>query len=143
MNIDPAVVLALAHIASNLSGYALPTTPPPTVMELTTKEFRDALCPTDSTPDHSCNMAVGWYRDGDLIWIDGEYFHQSPKSNSENSFIVHELVHWLQAQHGWGGSYPCSHSAAREHEAYRIQNKYVEKYDHKRGEFDENELYCR
>ena len=129
MMMDPAVVLALAHIASQLSGYSLPNHPPPNVIELTTQEMHETACGSGGDP--GCMDDIGLYRDGDLIWVDSEYTNSAAGRVSENSIVIHELVHWLQKEHAWGDGGGCAHAQARENEAYRVEGRYIREYEHK------------
>jgi hypothetical protein len=121
---DPAHVLYLAQIASQLSGYSMPDGPPPTVVEFTSAQMHEWAC--DGT-DPTCVDIIGYYRDGHTIWIDAQQ-----RDLSEDSVAIHELTHWLQNEHAWGGNSPCDHVQARENEAYRVQMTYIKQYEHRR-----------
>lgn len=129
--VDPAYVLKLLQIASTLSGYSITSTPPPQVLELTSQEMHDVVCLHKVNTQDDCSGFAGLYLDGDTIWIDGEWTNSKEARDqltSEASYIVHELTHFLQNQHSWGGI-NCPHIAARESEAYRVQRKYIQQYE--------------
>jgi hypothetical protein len=128
--VDPAHVLYLALIASRLSGYSMPLSRPPAVIELTTAEMSEMACPPVVTSLDPCHEIIGMYRDGDLIWVDIEYEPAHGNKISEDAIIVHELVHWLQKEHAWGG-FSCPHAQAREDEAYRVDNRYAREIEHR------------
>lgn len=134
--VDPAYVLKLLQIASILSGYSVPSTPPPQVIEVTSEEMHNLACPKPSSAE-DCDSYAGLYLDGDTIWIDAEWANSKASQaqfTSEASYIVHELTHFLQNAHSWGG-YGCPHIAAREFEAYRVQLKYIHQYEHLNARF--------
>lgn len=123
---DPAYVLKLAIIASQLSGYSMPTNPPPRVFGTTEAEMKQQC--------DLCYDYAGIYFDGGDIFIDEEWLNSRANGNdiahnTVNNIMIHELTHWLQNEHAWGGSTPCDHRQARENEAYRVQQKYVMKYE--------------
>lgn len=136
--VDPVTVLSLLRIAADLSGYAIPNHAPPIVEETTTVEMQSLTCPHRA----DCDSIVGLYRDGDMIWVDAEWINGPESKASENSYIVHELTHWLQNQHAWGGSSNCLHVQARETQAYHVQNKYIIIYDHKPAVFGNPDMGC-
>ncbi|MGH7745076.1 MAG: hypothetical protein ACREQ5_09790 [Candidatus Dormibacteria bacterium] len=135
MTIMPvAQVLQLALIASYLSGYSMPALDQlPEIQLMTSRGFHEQECNgnMDPKPSDPCMEVVGRYTDNGTIWVDAEAINgtENKRHHSMNSFIVHELTHWLQFEHAWGGMSPCSHLAAREAEAYRVQNLYIAKYD--------------
>lgn len=77
---------------------------------------------------HACNGGpcdvIGWVRDDGVVYLDEKL------SGLEDSFtaslIVHELTHILQHQSGKFSSFSCEHAIAREREAYRAQDRYLE-----------------
>lgn len=132
---DPGLVLNLAIVAARLSGYSLPDlheSPLPAVMEVSSAQMYRILC-GDATNPEKCDDIVGHYNDGDdVIVVDSQWAGHNREGISEESVLVHELTHWLQAQHGYGGTL-CPHVQAREVEAYRIQNRYIREIEHGRG----------
>ena len=124
--LDPAHVLQLAMIAAQLSGYSMPDGQPPRVFEVTEAEMK-AQC-------GSCFNYVGSYFDGGDIFIDEEWINSKENGNDVahntiDNVTVHELTHWLQYKHAWGGSEPCEHRQARENQAYMVQDRYIAKYE--------------
>lgn len=129
--VDPALILTLLQAASALSGYSIPADPPPQVIEMTTAEMTERACKNKHNVDTTCGNVAALYQDGgDKLWVDGEWAQSNDSGKSENSYIVHELTHWLQYEHGFGGG-GCPRLAAREREAYRTQRQYIEQYEHK------------
>lgn len=84
--------------------------------------FLDAVCPTTRT----CR-AVGmwsWLRP-DVVYINSRLaFEQLP------SYLVHELVHYLQGEYGWAGGQSCPDISAHEAEAYAVQHLYLVLHEH-------------
>lgn len=130
--ISPAHILILLQAAASLSQYSIPTNPPPQVIEVTTAEMDEVTCRNHKPSDgEACKGAVGYYHDGDnTIYIDVEWLRSDKAESSEDSTIVHELTHWLQFEHSFGGEY-CPRVAAREQESYRVENNYIVEYEHK------------
>jgi len=125
--IDAAYVMKMALIASHLSGYAMPTNAPPRVFEVTELEMGQHC---------HCTNDAAMYQDGGDIFINVEYLNGPQNGNSiahssENASIIHELTHWLQYEHAWGGDYSCDHVQARENEAYRVEQTYLIQYEPK------------
>lgn len=125
---DPAAVLKLAVIAAHLAGYSMPDIPPPAVYEVSTHGMDEVACKPNALPDDECHHDVGMYLDGGDIYVDTQYLQSSKHQGTENDIVVHELVHWLQYMHAWGGI-DCPHAQARESEAYRVQNQYISLYE--------------
>jgi hypothetical protein len=128
---DPATVLKLAIIAAQLSGYSMPNDLPPKVVELSSQQMHEEACSKYALPDDGCYDDIGLYRDGEMIFVDTQYL-LTAHFPTENNIVVHELVHWLQYMHGYGGT-ECPHAQARENEAYRVQNLYMDKYEGRVG----------
>lgn len=125
---NPAQVLKLAIIAAHLSGYSLPSDPPPAVRELSSRQMDVVACRPEALPDDGCHQDVGMYLDGGEIYVDTEYLRTAAHTGTEDDIVLHELVHWLQYAHAWGGT-GCPHLQARENEAYRVQNLYIRQYE--------------
>jgi hypothetical protein len=126
--VSAAHVLQLAIIASHLSGYSMPTDPPPAVIELDTVAMHLYACDPPTAIIDDCLNFIGVYYDGKDIAVDAEWAHAHPNI-PEDAIIVHELVHWLQWKHGYGGA-GCPRKQARENEAYRAENMYLVNYLH-------------
>jgi hypothetical protein len=126
-------VLYLLRIAAALSGYDMLPDPPPTVFELTTIEMYAETC-SDTEPDLDCMNTIGYYRQGDEIWINAQWAQENPQVDAD-SITVHELTHWLQAREGRGiigFGPPCLKYNAREVEAYHVQERFIREYEHKK-----------
>jgi hypothetical protein len=120
---DPVEVMRLAVIAAHLSGYSLPSTPPPRVMELDSAQMHRVTCAPDAARNDTCFDDIGTYDDGDGIVIDVQFARTHPDL-PEDAIVIHELTHWLQYEHAWGGD-GCPHMQERENEAYRVENLYL------------------
>ena len=64
---------------------------------------------------------LGWYNDTGIVYIDDRF--RDNDSLFSNSLIVHEMIHFLQHQSG-EYTQSCLDVAAREKEAYWIQQEY-------------------
>lgn len=120
-------VIKLMAIAAQLSGYPLPpTSPPPQVVEFNIMEIAEWACPEIKDP-RQCPI-YGRYWDTDVIVVDAEASNLTPGGPSEDSVVIHEMVHWLQDHNGVRG-FDCPLILRREQEAYAVQNLYVQKYE--------------
>lgn len=126
VNILPAKMKALLVIAAHLTGYPIPPGAPPVGIELTTAEMR-VFADDDTT--------IGMTRDRvDVIFVDVEFAVASSKypdlgGPDEDSILIHELTHWLQAHNGQAG-YECPRILDREREAYAVQTRFAREYEH-------------
>jgi hypothetical protein len=124
--VSPALVLKLALIASNLSGYPMPETPIPVIHLLSTADFDKKFCPKNPS---DCYDLLGYYRDDDEIWVDSQQSDDWVYRAGQNSVFIHELVHWLQDHNGMN-DLSCVTKRVREYEAYTVQNRYIVEYEH-------------
>lgn len=115
---SPDLAAALLSWAVTLSGYPAPSVPP-TVVEVDHSFF----------VEHACNgvecKVWGWYEGGTNLYVDRRADPQA--SLLASSIVVHEMVHYLQAQ-ARGVSHECPEIVAREMEAYGVQREYVVRY---------------
>lgn len=111
-----AILAILLSWASHLSGYPMP----PDVPEVRFEQhafFVENVC-----GGHECNV-VGWYNDGDVVYIDEQY--RNIEGGFASGLVVHEFTHYLQDKSGDFESLSCEDSIAREREAYYVQNRYI------------------
>lgn len=119
---DAVLLTYLLGVASSLSGY--PPLPPdrmPAVRPLAVAELVREACP-DAPAE--CEKLVALYdRQHDYILIRADLDLQQA---ADNSFLVHEFVHVLEA-HAKGDGYQrdCLATLRSEREAYRVQNAYL------------------
>jgi len=123
----PAYVAFLLKYAIVISGYSMPyDVPLPTLVEFSHVQMVHNTCPKHK----HCKTVYGYYRDDEIIYVDPSQI-QKEQFVTEDSVVVHELTHWLQQHHGHGG-FSCEQVGFREREAYRVQQVFVEQYEHGR-----------
>ncbi len=121
---DAALLSYLLGVASSLSGYA-----PMTLSELPLLRFmeRPALV-QEVCPDRpeECDQLVAFYdRERGHVLVSSEL---EMRDASDNSFLVHEFVHVLEArQVGELYQRDCEATLQSERAAYRVQNAYLER----------------
>lgn len=131
--VSPAELARLIVIAAQLSGYPAPAAPAPPVHEVASAE----ICLRYGVA--KCDV-VGLFKltkpNGE-IWIDTEWLHgrinMDPDKGfqyTEESYLVHELVHWLQYKNGAHQGDGCIDHVVREKEAYAVQNAYELTYEY-------------
>ncbi len=99
MIVDPAQVLVLLGYAVQFSGeYSMPTDPPPQVIEINDVQMNRIVCARDVRHDYCNDTAAVYVETDNMIYIDIQWINSSDNEHhfSENSYIVHELTHWLQ-----------------------------------------------
>jgi hypothetical protein len=134
---EPALVLRLLLIVSQLSGYTVPSGPPPEVVLLTRVEMATLACSPHNAsnigpwgdgmlPHEECLTVIGRaYDDEERVYVEDDF---EDSHFTARSIAVHELTHWMQWKHAWSG-YDCTRARARESEAYRVQEQYIRKYE--------------
>lgn len=114
----------LITVASSYSGMVPPPGECPKVIPLPVAEFKAEVC-----PDTPCELiAVSAYSPvTKFIYLQASLEDQ-PKA-VKNSFLLHEIVHWLQDYHGRITSRSCSVQIPLEAEAYAVQQMYLRQGD--------------
>ncbi|MDP4299359.1 DUF6647 family protein [Leptothrix discophora] len=123
--LDPELFDDLVGWAVRLSGRgAAPESIRPTVQRLDAAGIARRVCP--ETP-RSCQGLVGVYGSHDrTILLRDDLDLRDP---TDQSFLVHELVHWLQhLADGDAIDASCRRVMAHEAEAYRVQNLYLARF---------------
>lgn len=122
---DPELLQDLIDWAVRLSGRDRPAPgAAPTLQALPDAALAQAVCPL---APQGCRGIVAAY-DTDrrhIVYRASLEMHEP----TDQSFIVHELVHWLQHLQTAGdfeGS--CESVLAAEHEAYDVQNRYLARF---------------
>lgn len=138
----------LVDWAIHFSDLPRPASPPPAVMALGSEAFARRVCVGDGTP---CDNVLAAY---DVAR--NEVIHRASLDLAkpwDRSFVVHELVHWLQVHKAatvpaWGAAErearaasdarpdgsaresraECEARRAAEREAYAVQNRYLRHY---------------
>ncbi|MBP6097488.1 MAG: hypothetical protein KBF58_08960 [Methyloversatilis sp.] len=119
-----AVIAHLFSVAVTLSGYpGMPEADLPLVRLMEPSALIEEAC-ADDTP--GCDKLVAVYdRERHQILMRSDLdLHDA----SDNSFLVHEFVHVLEARHK-GALYQrdCEATLRSEREAYRVQNAYLDR----------------
>ena len=114
------LILSLLLFASQETGYPIPTDIQPQIIYASHSYVVREFCGGVDNPFQPCNI-VGMYLMGEhKIYIDITVV----QGETKNSFIVHELTHFLQdVNHSHEGT-SCSQARLREDEAYRVENVY-------------------
>lgn len=121
-----------AELRDDLIGWALrlsgrllrPAGPPPVLSALSPAELGRRVCGDDT---RQCRGLVAAYgtEQRDILYRDT----LDLRDPTDQSFIVHELVHWLQhAEQGDAVDAGCAAVLANETEAYRVQNDYLARF---------------
>jgi hypothetical protein len=125
VGVDPELYDDLIGWAEKLSGRAAPPEAVrPAVRRLDAAGISRQVCPT--TP-RSCQGLVGVYGSHDrTILLRDDLDLRDP---TDQSFLVHELVHWLQhLADGDSLDASCRRVMSHESEAYRVQNQYLARF---------------
>lgn len=111
--------------ALRLSGRLVrPAGPPPSLSALPPAELSRRVCGEDPRPCHGLVAAYGTEQ-RDILYRDT----LDLRDPTDQSFVVHELVHWLQhAEQGDAIEANCAAVLANETEAYRVQNDYLARF---------------
>jgi hypothetical protein len=121
-----------AELRDDLIGWALrlsgrlirPAGPPPSLAGLPPAELSRRVCGDDARQCHGLVAAYGTEL-RDILYRDT----LDLRDPTDQSFIVHELVHWLQhAEQGDAVEAGCAAVLANETEAYRVQNEYLARF---------------
>ena len=119
----PADLIAyLLPLAAKLSGYpVIPAQDLPLIRQLPVAEISREICPDDAK---GCEGMVAIFdTDRYQILIRDSLDLENP---SDNSFLLHELVHVLQYKAGGDSIFAdCPTTMKTETEAYRVQNVYL------------------
>ena len=122
--IDSVIIAHLFSVAAALSGYpAIPAVEQPLLRLMTPAALIEEVCP--GAPS-DCEKLVALYdheRHQVLVRSDLDL-----QDASDNSFLVHEFVHVLEARQK-GASYQkdCMATLRSERDAYRVQNVYLDR----------------
>ena len=113
------IVVNLLVVAQTLTGYG-PPAEPPTVALISHGELEQAAC------DRPCEV-YGWYPFGATVYLDDRL--DPLRDIRARAILLHELVHYLQNQHGAFADQPaCVRWAMREREAYLVQARWLAKH---------------
>ena len=117
------ILFLLMRAAVSLSGYPDPHAIPK-IEEVPYENMRDLMILSRiCSPTDKCNVKAV-YLNG-VVYVDE---HSDIKNNPyDRSFVVHEFVHYLQAQYNSYEieTYTCSVRAEREDEASKVQNRFL------------------
>jgi len=119
---DTALLSYLISVAAALSGYPeLPLAEMPMLRQMSATSLVDEACPDNPA---ECRTLVALYdRARNQILIRAELDLENP---ADNSFLVHEFVHVLEARHkGELYQHDCANTLLSERQAYRVQNAYL------------------
>jgi hypothetical protein len=118
------IIAHLFSVATTLSGYSgMPAADLPIVRMMEPSALTEEACPDDAA---GCDKLVALYdRERHQILMRSDLDLHDP---SDNSFLVHEFVHVLEARHK-GPLYQrdCEATLRSEREAYRVQNAYLDR----------------
>lgn len=107
--------------ASYLSGYSMPDIQP-TIIPVSHQYFVEHVCHNVDTEEHPCHYVGLYTYDEKTIRID-----QGMSKTEFDAILIHELVHYLQHTHDKYVNDTCDNRKAREHEAYKIEQQYIDK----------------
>lgn len=120
--VDTELLSYLVTLAAALSGYpAVPLDQLPLVQRLSPHDLKAEVCPQQSK---GCDDIVALFdSDHYRILISDQLDLQD---SSDNSFLLHELVHVLQFRYIGGTTFAsCQDTLRSEREAYKAQNAYL------------------
>lgn len=119
---EPSLVAFLLDMAVKLSGLpAIPVAALPPIEPVSRATMQQLVCP-EASP--GCGAIVALFdTDGQrILYLDSLDLENS----SDNSFLVHEIVHVLQYRQRGDTMYAdCAALLRTEGEAYRVQNAYL------------------
>ncbi len=114
------LILSLLFFAAQQTGYSIPPDIQPQVIYASHSYFVNRFCDGVDTPQDPCTTVGMYFIGSHQIYIDVTVLHGERK----NSFIVHELTHFLQdTNHVYVGT-NCAVARLREDEAYKVENIY-------------------
>lgn len=124
MNLSPELFSFLLQMASVLSGYpALPPDGIPSVSFLSEAEITAEVCKDD--PENCRKLAAFYHTDTNRIAVLNTL---DMENDTDNSFLVHELVHALQFRSRGDAIFAtCPAARETEREAYAVQNAYLKR----------------
>jgi len=116
------LIAYLLPLAAKLSGYpAVPLQDLPPIRQMPPAQISREICPEDAS--HCQGMVAIFDTDRYQILIRDNLDLDNP---SDNSFLLHELVHVLQYKaRGEEIFVDCPATMKTETEAYRVQNRYL------------------
>lgn len=120
---DTVLLSYLLGVASALSGYPeVPLAELPTLRLMSPSALVEEACPDEP---RECEKLVALYdHDREQILVRADLDLDNP---ADNSFLVHEFVHVLEArQKGALYQHDCNATLRSEREAYRVQNRYLQ-----------------
>lgn len=121
---DQELIAFMLQAAVSLSGYGpVPAEELPAFVPVSRAELVREVCPEDQ---RSCeNLAAVFDTDGyRILYLES----LDIESASDNSFLVHELVHVLQFRRDGDRIFAtCDDTLRTEQEAYRVQNAYLKR----------------
>lgn len=121
---DPELLSYLVTIAAALSGYpVVPLDELPPLQRLSPQALKTEVCGRES---RGCENIVALFdSDHYRILVSDQLDMQD---SSDNSFLLHELVHVLQFRKNGNSSFAtCEDTLRSEREAYRVQNLYLQR----------------
>lgn len=114
------LIASLLFFVAQQTGYHIPPDIQPNMVYASHSYFVNRFCDGIDQPGLSCDTVGIYVRGKYTIYID----ITKTAGEKKNSFIVHELTHFLQdTNHNYEGS-SCTAARAREDEAYRVENIY-------------------
>jgi hypothetical protein len=122
--LDHDLLAYLIAAAAGFSGYpSIPVHEAPSVVQLSQSELNRTVCPDDLD---TCRSIVAVFEtDSYVIYLRDDLDLDNP---SDNSFLVHELVHVLQHRAQGDDIFAdCERTLQTETEAYRAQNRYLKR----------------
>lgn len=127
--IDAELAADLVGWASRLSGRAQPATAVlPRLQPLSHDDLARTVCP--ERPGSCRSLVAAYDTVGRRIVYRASFDLRDP---TDQSFIVHELVHWLQQlERGEAIEASCQLVLAAEREAYAVQNQYLTRFGQSR-----------
>lgn len=113
------IVVNLLLVAQTMTGYG-PPDEAPTVTMMSQGELAEIAC------DGPCEV-YGWYPFGATVYLNDRL--DPVRDIRARAILLHELVHYLQNEHGaFSDQPPCVGWAMREREAYLIQARWLAKH---------------
>jgi hypothetical protein len=122
--IDGAIIAHLFSVAAALSGYpAIPEPERPLLRLMTPAALVEEVCP--EAPSDCERLVALFDRERNQVLMRADL---DLRDAADNSFLVHEFVHVLEArQKGRAYQHDCAETLRSEREAYRIQNLYLDR----------------
>lgn len=123
--VDPELAMDLIDWAVRMSGRTAPTKGSMPLLEpLSAEELSRTVCP--NRPQSCRGLVAAYDTDRRRIVYRDTLDMRDP---TDQSFIVHELVHWMQhLARGPALEETCDSVLAAEREAYEVQNRYLARF---------------